>query len=191
MAISTLDGTKLGQTVVTDVNANVPAPPAKAQVLSREAALLYNKAVVARPLMTPEVCSIKVKNLEYQYRWANRDALGGRIYTQRRAQGFLNATNNDVEVLGGDVSDKDGEIRAGDLILMKIRTDLYDGAMKHNMLKALQLQNARGMWTEGGSSDVHSDETPKAKTVAAAGAPSFIPKAAEAEALINDSIHSG
>ena len=195
VALTTSDGTKLGQTVVSDVNANVAISSDAARSISPEAAILFNKAIIARPLMVPEVCSVHVKNTEYRYRWVNRDGLGGRFYMQRRAQGFLNATNKDVDILGGDVQGKDGEIRAGDLILMKIRADLYDAAIKANMVKAKTLSNARGFYTEGGSSDVNSDASPSRKTISSEPgnktglAAAFIPD--NADAIINDSVSSG
>lgn len=193
--LTTSDGTKLGQTIVSDLNANVDIPQEASRKISPEAAILFNKAIVAKPLMVPEVCSVHVKNNEFRYRWVNRDGLGGRIFMQRRAQGFLNATDKDVEVLGGDVQSKDGEIRAGDLILMKIRADLYDSAIKANMVRANVLANARGFYTEGGSSDVMSDASPSRKTVSAEPghrtgmATAFIPD--NADRLVEDSINSG
>jgi hypothetical protein len=193
--LTTNDGIKRAETIVTDVNANLSVSADAARKISPEAAILFNKAIIAKPLMVPEVCSVHIKNTEFRYRWVNRDGLGGRFYMQRRAQGFLNATTNDVEVLGGDVQDKDGEIRAGDLILMKIRADLYDSALKSNMVKANVLSNARGFYMEGGSSDVNSDATPSRKTIAAEPgnktgmAASFIPT--NADSIINDSIKSG
>lgn len=195
MPLTTSDGTKLGQTIVTDVNANVAVEPVKGRQISHEAALLFNKGLVARPLMVPEVCSLRVKNSEYRYRWVNRDGMGGRFYTQRKAQGFINATNDDVDVLAGDANTKDGEIKAGDLILMKIRADLYDAAIKWNMQKADALTRARGMYMEGASSDVHSDSTAVRRTIASepgnrgGQAPSFIPE--NADEIIDNSTKSG
>ncbi len=196
MAITTKEGTAIGQNVVSDPNANVTVgDPNAVRHISPEAAILFNQAIVARPLMVPEVCSIRIKNHEYRYRWANRDALGGRIYMQRRAQGFVNATPDDVEVLSGDAQSKDGEIRAGDVVLMKMAAHLYDGAIKANMIKARTLANARGLYSEGGSSDVNSDATPTRRTISAEpGATSgravpFIP--GNTDAIIADSIKSG
>ncbi len=169
--------------VVTDINANVPAPDPQAgrRVLSREAALLFNKSVVARPLLVPQVCDVHIKNLEYQYRWVNKGGRGT-MYMQRRNQGFTPATSDDAEVLGGDAVADNGQITAGDVILMKIRSDLYDGAIKFNMEKSLALQRARGMYLKGASSDVHSDSIASAHTLntdipakAASKAVAFIP----------------
>ncbi len=195
MPLTTNDGIKRAESVVSDVNANVEIPADNARKISPEAAILFNKAIVAKPLGIPQVCEVKVKNHEYRYRWVNRDGLGGRKYMERRAQGFVNATPDDVEILSADAAAKDGEIRAGDVILMKIRADLYDAAIKSNMVKANVLSNARGFYMEGGSSDPMSDSSPVRKTIAAEPgnrtgmATSFIP--ANADAIINDSINSG
>lgn len=179
----------------TDINANVQVGEGKPRMVSHELAVLLDKSVVARPLMTPEVCSIHVKNTEYAYRWVNHDSQNGRFFNMRRSQGFTNATPNDVDVMGGDAAVDNGTIRAGDLILMKIRADIYDAAIKHNAEKAMVLMRARGIYMEGGSSDVMSDDTPSRKTVAAEPYNSrnkteaFIP--ANADALVNDSVLSG
>jgi hypothetical protein len=193
--LTTVEAAKLGQNVATDANANVPLPPGPARSISPDAAILFNKAIVARPLMVPEVCSIQIKNTEYRYRWVNRDGQGGRIYMQRKAQGFQNATNEDVKILGGDASNKDGEIRAGDLILMKIRAEIYDAAMKYNMVKADTMARTRGVQLENASSDVFADDKPRRVSVSeqpfskSGKATAFIPE--NAEALIKDSIQSG
>jgi hypothetical protein len=193
--ITTQTGTKLGENVVADVNANVSLPPSAPRSISPDAAILLNKSIIARPLMVPEVCSLKVKNTEYRYRWVNRDGQSGRVYMQRRAQGFINATNEDVEILGGDAINKDGEIRAGDLVLMKIRADIYDAAMKYNMQKAYALQRTRGVHLEGASADIYADDKPSRVSVseepfAKSGlAKPFIPE--NADAIIDSSIKSG
>ena len=85
MPLTTQDGTKLGQTIVTDVNANVPVAKASARQISPEAAILFDKSIVAKPLGVPQVAEVRIKNLDYRYRWVNRDGMGGRMYTQRRA----------------------------------------------------------------------------------------------------------
>lgn len=193
--ITTKDSAQAAANIVTDVNANVELPPAPARAISPEAALLFNKSIVAKPLVTPEVCSLQVKNTEYQYRWVNRDGQSGRVYMQRRAQGFINATNEDVAIMGGDAVAKDGEIRAGDLVLMKIRRDIYDAAIKWNMEKADRWARTRGVRLEGASSDVMADDKPRRVSISEepfsrnGQAASFIPD--NADALVNDSVKSG
>jgi hypothetical protein len=157
---------QIRENIVGDINADVLVDSAPKQRLSSEAALLFNKSVVARPLMVPEVCSIRIKNLEYRYRWVNRGGRNGQIYMQRKAQGFTNATLDDVEVLGGDASSTGGEIVAGDVILMKIRADIYDAAIKYNMEKANMLQRSRGMYLKNTSPDVNSDAVAQPVSVA-------------------------
>lgn len=156
--LTTANSRNIEANVVTDINANVTSSqPAQRAVLSPEAAILFNKSIVARPLMVPEVCSIRVKNTEYQYRWVNKAGRNGAMYMQRRAQGFTNATTDDVDIMAGDSVATNGEITAGDVILMKIRKDLYDSAMKWNMEKANLLQRSRGMYLKNASNDVNSD----------------------------------
>lgn len=144
------------ENIVTDVNADVFLEGGPQRRLSPEAAILFNKSIVARPLMTPEVCSIRIKNLEYRYRWVFSGGKG-HIYAQRKAMGFINATTDDVEVLGGEAHADNGGIVCGDLILMKIRADLYDAAIKWNMQKALILQRTRGMYLNGANNDINAD----------------------------------
>lgn len=178
---------------VTDVNGNIPTPaPVTQRYISPEFALLINKSIVARPLMTPEVASIRVKNTEYRYRWCNINSF---VYTKRKAQGFTNATSDDVDILVGEVTADKGEIRAGDVILMKMQADRYDGAIKANTLEALRRESKRGLYfDENPSTDVFSDDNPKRQTVAnepfsRTKARPYIPD--NADEIIADSISSG
>lgn len=179
----------------TDTNADLKVEPNRVVKVSRERAILFNKSIVAKPLMAPEVSSIHVKNTEYAYRWVNKDGMKGQFYQKRKSQGFMNATTDDVDVLGGDAVANNGEIRAGDLILMKIRQDIYDAALKWNMTKAYMQQNMRGVFLEGASSDVMSDIAPKRVSVSSepftkgGKATPFIPD--NPDALVEDSIRSG
>lgn len=185
--------------VVTDVNANVPAPQAQVarKVLSQEAALLLDKSVIARPLMTPELGSIHVKNQEYRYRWVNHSGRNGAIYTQRKAMGFENATGEDVQLLSGDAKNLGDEIRSGDLILMKIPAALYDAAIKYNIVNALTLQRCRGVSLEGASTDVWADDRPRRVSVMqepmvrSGAVKPFIPEDGDIEKMVDESISSG
>lgn len=194
--LTTSTSRDIRENVVTDINANVVLPNGNGKVLSREAAILMNKSIVARPLMVPEVCSIHIKNTEYMYRWVNNSSARGQMYMKRRFQGFVNATTDDVEVLGGDAVSDNGTITAGDLILMKIRADLYDAAIKANGEQALRLQRTRGMYLKGANPDVRSDETASRHTInsdipekARAKATAFIPE--DPDALVNTSVLRG
>jgi len=124
-----------------------------------EAEILFDKSVVAKPLNAPEVASIHVKNVEYYYRWVNRLHSNGRVYMERKAMGFVNATTDDVEVLVGDTVSTQDEIRCGDVILMKIPFHLWASHVKRNMQTAEVLQAMRGAYNkeEELSQDVFSE----------------------------------
>lgn len=187
MALTTQDSGKLAANLVTDATA---ADAKRAARISPEFALMLNKSIVARPLATPEVCSIHVKNTEYRYRWVNV-----KLLTMRKAQGWLNATTEDVNVQNIEGVAGIDEIRSGDLILMKIRADMYDGAIKWNIEKAARLSRARGMYLKDASSDVMSDATPQRESVSnepfvrSGLAKPFIPD--NPDAIVEDSISSG
>lgn len=119
--------------------------PTKPQKISQEAAILLDKSIVARPLSAPEVASIHVKNTEFYYRWVNRLHSNGRVYMERKAMGFVNATSDDVDVLVGDTVSTETEIRCGDVILMKIPFTLWAAHVKRNMQIAQTLQAMRGV----------------------------------------------
>lgn len=201
MALTTQTATDLANSVVTDVNGNAPAPIApRPRQLSPEARILFDKAIIARPLLAPEVCSIHVKNTEYYYRWVASHALGGQIYMQRRAMGFINATADDVEILVGDTTSNDKEIRAGDLILMKLPMDRWASHVKSNMERARMLGNMRGVTMNSNrgdrapSNDVMSDDTPVRASVVnepfvRGKAEPFIPS--DPDSMIDRSISSG
>lgn len=169
--------------------------------LSPEAAILFDKSIIARPLNTPEVCSIHVKNTEYHYHWVAYQALGGRVYMERKAIGFTNATSDDVDVLVGDAVADEGQVTAGDLILMKMPFGRWASHVKANMQKAQMLGNMRGVFmksTNGDrapSTDPLSDDKPVRASVSnepfnrGGQVSNFIPD--NPDAIINDSIESG
>jgi hypothetical protein len=132
-------------TTETSQQYSVNPPPRK---ISQEAAILLDKSVIARPLSAPEVASIRVKNTEYYYRWVNRMHANGRVYMERKAMGFTNATTDDVDVLVGDTVANEKELRSGDLILMKIPFGLWASHIKRNMQTAEVLQRMRGVHTK-------------------------------------------
>jgi hypothetical protein len=168
--------------------------------LSPEAAILFDKSIVARPLNTPEVCSIHVKNTEYYYRWVAFQALGGRVYMERKAMGFTNATTDDVDILVGDAVADNGQITAGDLVLMKLPFQKWASHVKSNMQKAQTLGNMRGVFMKSNagdrapSTDPMSDDKPVRASVSnepfqRGKVENFIPE--NPDAIINDSIDSG
>lgn len=181
---------------VTDVNGNIPDGSAiRTRMLSPEAAILFDKSIIARSLATPEVCNIHVKNTEYYYRWVNARANSGQVYMQRKAMGFINATNADVDVLVGDAVATEGEVRSGDLILMKMQFARWAQHIKSNMQKAQVLGNARGLYNKtDASTDVFSDDKPVRASVSEEPfarnlAKPFIPS--NPDSLVDDSINAG
>ena len=143
------------QTKITDHSQAVNSP----RRMTSEAAILLDKSVIARPLNAPEVASIHVKNTEFYYRWVNRLHSNGRVYMERKAMGFVNATTEDVQVLVGDTVSNENEIRCGDVILMKIPFPQWASHVKRNMQTAEVLQRMRGVHNkdEELSNDVFSE----------------------------------
>ena len=129
------------QTKLTDHTQSLGSPRKR----TIEADILFDRSIVAKPLNAPEVASIHVKNTEYYYRWVNRLHSNGRVYMERKAMGFVNATDEDVEVLVGDTVTSKDEIRCGDVILMKIPFHEWAGHVKRNMQTAEVLQRMRGV----------------------------------------------
>jgi len=103
---------------------------------------IFDEAVVARPLGFGDSLKIKVKRHEYAYRWFNRYGAEGTRYSFAKANGFVNATPDDVEVDNEDFV-KDGYIIVGDLILMKMSKSKYLGAIKYNYERAYNLINPK------------------------------------------------
>lgn len=103
---------------------------------------IFNEAVIARPLSFGNALDFKVKRHEYAYRWFNRYGQNGARYTWAKANGFVNADSNDVEVVNEDAI-KDGHIMVGDLILMKMPKLEYMGKMRYNHERSEQLINAK------------------------------------------------
>lgn len=161
MALTTTTADDIRSNLVTD----------KPRKLSPEAQILFNKAIIARPLNRPEVASIHVKNAENYYRWVNRLSQSGRVYNERKAMGFVNATTDDVDVLVGDTVGSKDEIRCGDLVLMKIPFELWAGHVKKNMVEAHTLTNMRGVYNR--------DEAPSQDVFAEGGKPSRTSVSAE------------
>lgn len=202
MALTNDSAQKISENInAGNVNDNIEVERSeRVRRLSPEAAILFDKSIIARPLNTPEVCSIHVRNTEYYYRWVAHQALGGRVYMERKAMGFTEATTDDVDILVGDAVANNGQITAGDLILMKLPFHRWAEHVKSNMQKAQTLGNMRGVFmksTSGDrlpSTDPMSDDKPVRASVSnepfqRGMVTNFIPE--NPDAIINDSIDSG
>jgi len=81
-------------------------------------------------LGNPDFTRLTPKNKNVMFRWINRQAAAGTRYRQALAQGYVNATEADVEV--PVVAFTNGAFLHGDLILMKMDRRQYLGAIKFN-----------------------------------------------------------
>jgi len=93
--------------------------------------------IEARPLHMPNLLDVKPVSPEITFRWGHRLAGEGLRYQQLIYAGFLPAEPKDVK----DVPQmlvKDGKVIYGELILMKIATKLYQGALLHNHNTAIR-----------------------------------------------------
>jgi hypothetical protein len=131
------------------------------QVLSPEAQIMFSKSIVARKLGAPAGEEIIIKNLTYHYFWGNRTGAGGSRYAKLKSMGYTNATLDDCEPKAVEVTKDQGEIRWGDLILMKIELGRWMAHEKAKMEHSLMLQRrARRGYATPPNPDVHSDENP-------------------------------
>jgi hypothetical protein len=162
MTLTNQTGISATELVRTDIRpgANVRLP--NGMVLSEDAQILLNKSIIAKPLGLPAAETLEIKDSNYRYRWVNRSGAGGSLFARRKAQGFTLATTKEVNPLSVDLTNDTGEIRLGDLVLMKITVGQYQAAMKATMTKALILQRDKKYITNSKgdtpSSDIHSDD---------------------------------
>jgi hypothetical protein len=117
--------------------------------------------VEARPLQLPDFVNVKPKNPGVSFRWVNR-SVGVKESTQRLDEmvfaGFVPVRPDEALVPNskGQLVPippnliKDGKIIRGDLILMKIDSAAYNGALKYNWERSIarlhpdrQLQTGR------------------------------------------------
>lgn len=100
--------------------------------------------VQARPLQLPDFVNIKSKNPAMSFRWVNR-AVGVQGSTQRLDEmifaGFVPVRPEEACMPNGQPIMtnliKDGKIIRGDLILMKIPREQYEGALKYNWERSI------------------------------------------------------
>jgi hypothetical protein len=100
--------------------------------------------IQARPLQLPDFVNIKSKNPAMSFRWVNR-AVGVQGSTQRLDEmvyaGFIPVKPEEACMPNGQPIManliKDGKIIRGDLILMKIPREQYEGALKYNWERSI------------------------------------------------------
>lgn len=170
MTLTNQMGMNATESVRTDIRpgANVTLP--NGVVLSEDAQILLDKSIAAVPLGVPAAEQLEIKNQAFRYRWVNRSGAGGSLYAKRKTQGFVLASTADVNPLSVDITNDSGEIRMGDLVLMKIPVQRHQQAMKAAMTKALFLQRDKKYLTNSQgdtpSSNVRSDDVAVGHSVA-------------------------
>jgi hypothetical protein len=118
--------------------------------------------IEARPLQLPDFVNVKPKNPGVSFRWVNR-SVGIKESTQRLDEmifaGFIPVRPDEALIPNPETGKltpippnliKDGKIIRGDLILMKIDSKAYNGALKYNWERSIarlhpdrQLQTGR------------------------------------------------
>lgn len=197
MALTSKHAQEIQENVHTDVGAQAEMFPRSRRRLSPEAAIILDKSIVARPLSNPQVADVRIKNTDFYYRWVNRESHNGMMYQRRKLQGFVNATTDDVDLLTGNAVQDSGELRAGDLVLMKLPIEVWKQAVKYNAQKAYSLARSRGLYFEQKpSTDPFDNTAASRKTVnsdpfSRGKVQPFIPSDAEVEAMVSDSIRTG
>lgn len=101
-------------------------------------------SVIARPVRLPSKLNARSKDPNWRLRWVEFKAEDGRRYSDCLEMGFVNASKDDVVGLQVKIN-SDGTIKADDLILMKIQTEVINGYLKHNALKAMKMVSKTGV----------------------------------------------
>ena len=166
---------------------SIPRPPS-AQVKPRGMAPELDEAIIARPLQLPDSDNIHLKDKSFEPRWVNF-SVGEKEsplrFHQMKAAGFTVVKPDEVE--GGIASSYetiDGKIVNGDVVLMKVKKEVYHGALKWNWEKAQRRRGMKAM-TDTGKDYIKED-------LRATGAPlsqlkkisSFVPGQAEINTLV-------
>lgn len=109
--------------------------------LREETAFLFDESIVAKPLVAAGIDNIVQKNKNVYLKWVNWQFQSGIMYEMAKAKGFVNALVMDAEVPG--VLFKDGVLKYGDLILMKIGLNIALSAQKADTLRAMNQSGAK------------------------------------------------
>jgi hypothetical protein len=118
------------ETLLTPKVPETPTEKSNFAAARQEGAVLYDDAIIARPLALPGL-KVKLKNPEMIPFWANRVAKGGRRVFQLKAAGYKVCHPDDVINAGG-VETSDGQFVNDDLLLMMAPRAVHLGALKHN-----------------------------------------------------------
>jgi hypothetical protein len=142
--------------------------------------------VVARPLQMPEFEHFVPVDPSMEFRLVNfkvGDKESGLRFEQMKAAGYVVASPADVKNLAKTYVTTDGKIIVGDVILMKIKKSLIDGAKKWNWERA-QRRRGRSLNREaqrGADADLRSSGAPRSQLNKIS---TFVPNADELGALV-------
>jgi hypothetical protein len=110
-------------------------------------------SITARPLQMPDFVDIKPVNPLITLRWCNRVAGEGQRLDQVTFAGFIPVKPEEVRYPNGKPLPpsmiKNGQVLLGDLILMKIDKEKYDGALKYNWERAVSRMHPKANQTQG------------------------------------------
>lgn len=180
-------------------------PPAKPGERDADDVYMGPSVITARPLGDPDMANLKPKNPMHVLYWANRGYQNGFRVNYRIAQKFRLARKEDVANLPLDdkgncfMIDPTGAIVDGDRVLMIIGRNAYEGALLHNHNSAIRRGNKFGQihqnWKEDGNGNLipaqpvdvvkSTIDEVRATPGQKAKIQSFVPAAAEIEALVN------
>lgn len=144
--------------------------------------------IEARPLISMDVIDqIRPKSSSLELRWVNRVAGDFLRYNQMVAAGFVPAKPEELVMRTGNrpipVSMvKEGKVIYGDIIAMLIDKNLYQGALKHNALRAIELGD-RLRLKDTVAPQVRHDLTSKLPSDLARKITTFVPTEAEVDRI--------
>jgi hypothetical protein len=102
--------------------------------------------IIAAPLVVPEYANVRPKKDKgIAFRWVNfavptkEGGFTSLRLDQMIAAGFVYAQPDDIEGTCPQSLMRDGKIRYGDLILLKIDAKTYNGALKYNWERSIKL----------------------------------------------------
>lgn len=109
----------------------------QAEIKRRPELEIFDDSIVAKPLGDDAINGIRLLDPTLELRCVNFVVGDGLNLRQKLAQGWLPATDKDVQAPGWLL--KDGAYKNGDLILMKHKRTLVLGHRKYNVERALKL----------------------------------------------------
>ena len=152
--------------------------------------------IEARPIMTLDVLDqIRPKNSALELRWVNHGAGDSLRYNQMVFAGFIAAKPDDLIMKSSSTPVpvsmcKEGKVIYGDLIAMLIGKQEYQGALKHNALRAMELGDRIRLKDEV-APDLKRSLVGKAPSELARKIQTFVPTEREVESMSENNEKEG